>query len=376
MQSQTLELWNNNPSGSSAALQIKELKNEDLEGVAHLHREVFSDPHALPSSGALQAFYKSVFLDSPFASKASPSLVAMEGGAVKGFVGVLTREFALAGEKIFIGIGSRFMVAPSVSGLVAASLLRRAARSKIDVFFTDGANEFGGASMRALGGVEIPLYGIQWFKVLRPFRFLSSFVKNRSSILGQLCSGISRPLDLMAGPLLAPVGNASGEWEDLSPKDIVELCGSSSSLYSLVPQYQTFEVEWLLDFCDKSSRRGRFFSKKLPLSEANFGGIVGFLRPNGIFEILNLWVPGKRIAEGFKALLSFAYSHGAVAVQGRMDDLFFSSLRGEKVIMKHGSWVFACGKNKAAIDAIQKGKALMGGLEGELWLPSARHGHT
>lgn len=368
MEGPTWELWN------IEMVTIRELCESDLGGLGRLHADVFGDSSTSLDFRGLESFYREVFLKSPFCDPSAHSLVAVEDDVLVGFIGVLRRSFQFGGKEIRLGVASRLMVKPSASGLVGASLLRRASRSGLDLFFTDGANQYGGGIMRALGGKDLPLMSLQWFKLFRPMGFASDFLKNRSPLLGSVAGVVSRPMDALLGRFFSPPEN-SRDLETLGIDELFSLYEGSAKEFPCSPLYSREELDWLVGFCRGAKKRGEFFLKKVPFQDGSFGGFGGYLTNKGCLEVLNFWGPKRHFDSLLRGLFSFARGLGVKAVQGRLSENLFPHLRKEKVIMKYGSWSMAYGKNPGLVQVFEEGKAAVGGLEGELWLPSARYGH-
>jgi hypothetical protein len=356
---------------------IRAFQKADLPKVCQLHKATFGKDAKPINTKKLSDFYQSVFLDSPFSCEGSPSLVSENHGEVDGFVGVLTRNFFAKNHSYQIRIGSRYMVSPTASALVGASLLRSATKGKLDLFFTDGANDEGRKAMLALGGEEVPLYSFQWLKIIRPFNWMARRLKQRSSIVGLTLQGLSPFLDIPMRilPLTAFQVN---EGHPTAPCDVEDL----SYLYSHLPKdvlikplYQKTDLDWLINFCTGWKTRGEFYIRKVTWSRNESAAFSGYLRGDGIFEILNLWALPNRRGDLLDALFHFVKGLRGVGVQGQIPGGFLSHLKTRGVLFKKGSWAMAKGKDSSLLHSLHAGKIYMGGFEGELWLPSGRRGH-
>ncbi len=358
---------------------IRAFQKADLEKVCELHQATFGKDRMSLDLLRLSSFYQKVFIDSPFADRSSPSLVYENRGKIEGFLGVLIRKFETKECSYRVGIGSRYMVSPHSSALVGASLLRSATRNNLDLFFTDGANDDGKKAMLALGGEEVPLFSFQWLKLFRPFQFFAQRLRKKSFLLGLGGRLVSPFLDASVGFLprsffKANIGGSPSQ--PCGATEILNLYSQVAKSFQVLPSYKKDELEWLIQFCRKWKQRGEFHLRIVNFGEGGTGGFSGYLRQDGIFEVLNIWASPKRCGDLLDSLFCFVKKRNGVGVQGQISGGLLSHLRERSVIFKKGSWALAKSKNHVLLHLLHSGKIYIGGFEGELWLPSGRRGHA
>lgn|GEM_PF-5150114 len=356
---------------------IRPFAREDLRKVSFLHLKTFGNRKDDSLIEHLSDFYEKVFLRSPFVDKVAPSLVYEKNGEIEGFLGVLIRKFYSKKNNFRIGIGSRMMVSPNASALVGARLLRSACKEDFDLFFSDGANDDGRNALVAMGGEEVPIFSFHWLKLFKPFQFLTHKFKKRKSFGGFCLKLLAPVLDTSLRFSSSPFScnRSVGFITDYKHDNLLDLYAYSSLAYKINPVYSKGEIDWLVRFCLDWESRGRFLLRKAIFPSGESGGFCGYLRPDGIFEVLNLWATKKNLGNLLDSIFYFVKNLNGVGVQGVIGGGMLKPLRERNVFFKKGSWAIAKSTNESLLYSLHSGQIYMGGFEGELWLPSARFGH-
>src|SRR5262249_20147415 len=179
---------------------VRPFTKNDIPQVVKLFQKVFfNNGQTAPPSSKLDAYFEEMFFHTPWTERGTeeeiPSLVyETGGGAIVGFIGIITRRMLLHGRPIRAAASMHFMVEPgSRSTLAGVQLLKTFFSGPQDLSLTDSAGVVGRNIWEGVGGATAVAYSINWMRLLRPSRYVLRFLARRNRPLRLLAVAL-RPL--------------------------------------------------------------------------------------------------------------------------------------------------------------------------------------
>jgi hypothetical protein len=353
------------------------VKETDLQPVAELHRMVFGPGHHDSARGPdrLENHLSEVFLENPWRDDALPSLLYEDDdGAIIGFLGAVPRPMVLNGQRLKVAIASRFMVHPVRRGRVGLQLLRRFFSGAQDLSLTEG-NDLTRTIWQGRGGTTAALYSIRWTRVLRPSRYVVSFLRRHGmrSPVALALTPLCRAMDALTGrlgrwPFRPSVPSASGE--ELTEYTLLAGLSEATRRRSLRPEYDEQSLQWLLEVL--AARKGRGHLRKVLVRRAGqdaVGWYLYYANPAGISEVIQVAAKDGSMGDVLRHLFHDAWEHGAVAVSGQLDPPFIQAFASEHCLLHGGggSWTLAHSRRAELLEPLYRGNAFLTRLEGEWW---------
>jgi hypothetical protein len=318
-----------------------------------------------------------IFFRHPWRDASLPSLIYEEdNGRIAGCLGVMPRPMLLNGRLIRAAISHHFMVEPdSRSTLAGLRLAKAFLAGPQDLSVADG----GDASRKiweGCGGTTSLLHSIHWTRLLRPTRYILSFLRRRglpgafAAILNPFCrllDGLSRLIPQKPFRISKPAGLAGA----LDVETLLACLTQFSSGRSLQPVYDHPSLKWLLEVLDRKEGRGSF-QKAVVRNTAKeiIGWYLYYLNPGGISEVVQIQAKPHDIHAVLDHLFYDAWRNGAAAVSGQLDPALFHALSDNYCLFHHGdaSWVLTHSRRPELLQAIHNGDAFLTRLEGEWWI--------
>ena len=151
---------------------IRPFERADLPEVSGLLREIL--PDWMPDE-EIPRFLAATLLDVTWSDPDLPSLVAVEGGQVIGFIGSQVRRYRLDDRELRAVCSSHLTVASGHRGGAAgALLLRRLMTAGQDFTYSETVNDIVARMWQTFGGHLDAARACDWMIVLRPVRWLGS----------------------------------------------------------------------------------------------------------------------------------------------------------------------------------------------------------
>lgn len=361
---------------------VRPLVPDDIPQVVRLYARVFG-PLVADSLDGLQSTFHEVFLSHPWPDQDLPSLVYQEKNQrIVGCLGVMPRPMSMNGRPIRAAIGHTFMVDPaSRSTLAAMELLSAYLSGPQDLSMARGT----GVSHRmfeAFGGSTSLLYSIGWTRVLRPGRYVLSFLKRHGlpAIAAHALAPVCYAADAVASRLLR---NPSRLLEprlsgtELDAETLRMCMAEFSSGRSLRPAYEAGSLRWLLALLDHRSGNATF--KRIVVRDSSqqiVGYYLYYLNPEGVGDVVQIGAHPKSIEEVLDYLGYDARQHGLMAVSGQLEPEFLPALSARHCLFGRGdgSWLLVHSKDPDLLTAIHRGDAFLTRLEGDWWIDSVLRG--
>lgn len=354
---------------------------EDLPAVGALWLRAFQRPG---TPAGVERYFREVFLDHPLTTDDPASLVHEDdAGAIVGFVGGMPRRMSFRGRPIRAVVATQLMVDPGRRrGLAAFELLRALFAGPQELTFCDGANERSQLVWQRSGGEVVPLYSLDWRRVLRPAGYLRQRVARAGrGSAARLAAPLCRAADAIAGSLTGldraaaigvPLGRPRPRLtdEELSCAAVRAILDDTAPAPSLRPSYDDASLAWLLEQAARTRGHGPLRRR---LCRDGSGEAVGYYvyyaRPGGVAQVLQIGGKSKVIGDVLGSLFADAYAAGAVAVAGQIEPRWLREIDDAHATLSCPSLgVLVHAKDREITAALQRGDSLLSRLDGEWWL--------
>jgi len=333
----------------------------------------------------MESYIRELFFFSPFAEKTVPSLVyENEQGRVVGFLGVLRRRMSSHGKSIEAAAATSLVVDPdSRTTMAGLKLVNWLLSGKQDLAMTDTANQVTQQIWTRLGGKTVALYTMHWSRPLRPALYAvyvaSRFGKGRlSGAFAFGCKPICRIVDAIAARLpSSPFRQTSRSIteEELTAEALVACLRDFPASHSLRAEYEPESARWLLDFMTRMNAYGSVRKVLLRNPEKKIiGWYVYCLKPGGVGEVVQVGTAHSSFAVVLDHLFYDAWSHGAIALHGRLDSRLSEESLGRYCFYFPGNRLLVHSRDPELARQIQNGSAFLTRLDCEWCLRFGRPG--
>lgn len=355
---------------------VRPLREEDVTQVADLYVKVLGKVNGM-SSVILGESMSDIFLKHPWYDEALPSLVYQEDGdKVVGCIGVMPWPMSFNGKRITAAISHSFIVDPeSRSALTGIKLAKRFLSGPQDLSLTHG-NNAGRRIWERLGGSTSLLHSLCWTRPLRPTRYALSFLSKRGIpeplawTLRPVCQLVDAVTTLSPkSPFRLPEPRLSGGELDASMLRAC-LCEATKE-WSLCPEYDEHLSRWLFEMLAENRSRGTL--EKLVLRNAKeeaVGWYLYYRKRRDIAQVVQIGARENHVDQVLDHLFYHAKQHGAIAVSGQVDPVFFEALsRKQCLFHQNGSfWMLVHSRHPGMLQAVHRGDAFLSRLEGDWWI--------
>ncbi len=356
--------------------RVRPFARPDIPAVVALHERVFGSVPTFPAAERAENFDE-VFFQNPWRDDALSSLVSVsEHDTIVGFLGVVPSRMSFEGSPIRVAISTQLMVEPAGASVYSAvQLLKTFFAGPHDLALADGANDRARALAERLGAEASPLYGLHWTRPLRPSRhYLDLFRKQRwlAPALAPLMP-LSAAADAVAARVRPNRFHRAVEGTTRARLDTeVMLRGLPrfSRRCALRPAFDREALDWRLRLAARKQRHGALRGQAV---RDPGGDVVGwylyYASPDGMSDVLQIAAEDDAMRAVLDHLFADAWSHGSVAISGRLEPRFMKALS-----LKHCSFHalgphFLLHSPRPAIRAaIQRGDASLSRLDGEWWM--------
>jgi len=352
---------------------VRPLEEGDLPRIIEIYERVFSErPGA--ASGVARPHLRDIFWRHPWRDDRLPSLVYEETpGRVVGCLGVMPRPMSIEGRPVRAAISHTFMVDPDHrAGLAGLALARTFLAGPQDLSIAEGG-EASRRLLERLGGTTVLGYSLRWTRPLRPCRYLLSHLARRGVPSG--LTRLLRPFAAAADALMARLPRAPFRTlrsrlteKPLDPAALQSGIEELSRERALRPIYRPETLAWLLELLEPKRERGTLEAIALRDAEDRVAGwYVAYLNAGGISEVVQIGARRGAMQEVLEQLFRRLWSKGAIAVSGQLDPQRFESFARSGCLFHHDgrSWFLVHSRRRDLIEAIHRGDALLGRLEGE-----------
>ena len=364
-------------------IEIRELRADDLPGVASLWDLVEHDGTGRTPVTRLIEFLQQTLLESPWLDPELPSLVASDGTEIVGFLGSNVRRMRFEDRPVRMACSAHLLAHPRVRAqAVGARLLHAYLDGPQDLTITDGATEPMRKMWEGLGGTTVHASCLSFAQALRP----GSLASHR---LGR--SGRLKPIGLALQPVAGLVDRLASRFvssddppdpdatsESLTPEGLVEQLPSLAADVRLAPEYDVGYLTWLFEALDNSARReplwprrverGRLWAELVRSRGVVAGWYVCQLRQGGFCRVLQFASSEKKAGIVLGRLRHGALEHGAAGIYGRLEPRLVGPLSEQRTLLRLGPGrLLVTARDDAIVNAIVRGDALLTRMDGEWW---------
>lgn len=203
---------------------IRPLERTDLPQVAALYELVMRSGRPTPPPG-LDDYFARTLLDYPWVDPEIPSLVHTdEDGSIVGFQGSSVRRARFDGRPIRIACAGPLVAHPRARKRgVGAFLVGAYLQGPQDLTITDGGPEHMRQIWTLLGGQMAHLECIEWIRLMRPWRFAESYLRERRAVRrsgGRLVGALDAATVKSVRRLSPPAPDVTAE--PLTPRGLIE----------------------------------------------------------------------------------------------------------------------------------------------------------
>ena len=355
--------------------RIRSLRPDDLSQVVALYRTHLAVPNVADEDELCTAFAQ-VFLGRPLSDPAIPSLV-FEGsdGEILGFIGSLVHRMRLEQRSVRLACSSSLVVSPRARQLGAGGLLlRKYLAGPQDLTMTDTAGRATEQMWKRLGGSKYHLGSVTWLHLIHPVRAAVGLKlwhlgrHHRLPLVRPLC----RPLDAAyARSATTDATNDAEKYteEQLSPQLLIDHLRLGPQQFHLWPDHDAESLGLLFDQIGRSRSNGRLDKNFVRDARGRpLGWYVASLLPSDIYRVLGIAATPGNEELLFRHVLCRARDLNAAAVAGRVEPWLLEVFPKRTMMFSRVRFLFHS-RDQAIRDAVLSGKALLTGLESDIWLP-------
>lgn len=364
-------------------ITIRPLEPSDVTEVVRLFALVWR-PDGNAADPELDRFFRSTLIDQPWADPELPSLVAVDGDEIVGFIGSNVRRMTFEGRPVRMVCSAHLVSHPRVrSRAVGAKLMKALLDGPQDMTITDGATDAVRRMWEAFGGHVVHLGTLSFVRLFRPWSLGTDLLLERriSGRLGSPVRGLSRGLDrvteLAAARRLRPE-RPSVTSEPLTPELLVEHAKAVAAPARLRAAYDAKYVAWLFEELRRVEARGTLWADGVPRGRlwaelvSSDGRVEGWyvchLRRGGFCRVLQ-FASTARCADTVFAQLSFrARALNAAALYGRLEPLLVRPVTASRCLIRPSDGrLLVHARNAELADAVRAGDAFLTRMDGEWW---------
>lgn len=350
------------------------LQRTDIPAIAQLFQKIFRRTTS-PAPPALESYFEKIYLNNPWRDEAISSIVFKSDGQVAGFLGIMPFSMVLKGKPIRAAIGGNFMIDPAVANpLAGPRLLKKFLAGPQDVSYTDTATDQGKKMLEGFGATAVPLYSLQWLRIIRPLEFTVR-TGMRNKVIAPLAV-LAKPVSYLIDNTLAAIPRSPFRQEkfelhseELSTDDLLDAIGRASTRCALAPEYTRESLGWLLGNAAEKKEYGplrkiALFTKEHALQ----GWFLYYPNTGDLGHVLQVGASPRMAQSVLAHLFADARVQGSLALTGRMEPKYLSELTVQNCIFLHrNSSLVVHSKDPEILYAFQSGDAFFTRLEGEWW---------
>lgn len=361
-------------SGQADKAGVRDLRREDLPAVGRLFQKTFRGSGDTPSS--LTGYLREIFFEHPWYEEDLASKVFVDAaGGIAGFVGVFPARMELDGRPLRGAFAGSMMVdRPEQNPLAGARLLRAFLAGPQDISLTETANPVALGMWQKLGLPLDMAYSLNW---LRPFRPVSAALDAAERSFGavRLLRPIGRLADNVAertrlSSLRAPQMREirrSG-FRDATREEFAAAILDLAAGFPLRPRWDPQSLDW---FMEQAERKRDFGPCVWRIGQSRGGEIIGCYayhgRPGHIARLLQALCTPAHAGDLVDDLFTHADAAGCAGIRGGGHPWLAPELLARKTMFYGRSFFVAHARDRALLQPVEAGRALISGLAGESW---------
>jgi hypothetical protein len=270
-------------------------------------------------------------LDHPWADPEVPSLVAVEDGAVVGFIAAQSRRLSFDGRQVLGVCCSHLTVHPDHRrGAAGALLIGRLLSGQQEVTWSDSADDAVLRIWRMYGGHVDHARACDWMLVLSPLRWTSgviSRVVRRQPVGRRLVPVAAIPAQAMGQRLMPrafPPKSPNVTSEPATPASIVEHLPALTRKMKVHVDYDEPELEHVFRLIEGEDELVR---RLVRWGDKPIGCYAYLSRPATASRVLALWALERHVDDVLGDLIDDARGRGAALLAGRLEPHLDDALR-------------------------------------------------
>jgi len=357
--------------------EIRALRKGDVPAVARLHAGAVGRPEL---AERLASFFERTLVDAPPSDPEVPSLVAVDGGAIVGFLGSYVRPMEFEGRHVRMACSAHLLTDRSVrTQALGALILRRFLDGPQDVTITDGATREVQRMWESFGGASAHLQSLVWVEPIRPAALAAHRLAHRFSAarVETALRPLSALVDLPARRLL----HAEPAEYSVASADAAEFARAVSEVtngFALRPLYDQTYLSWLFAelrrvaaeppvFPDRVER-GELASCVVSLKGHIVGAFACQTRRGGACRVLAAYCSVRDAPLVLAAVRAHAEANGAAAIFGRVEPHLMAALWQRRILIRFGGGRMLVQSDDARLEsAPARGNAILTRFDGEWW---------
>lgn len=352
---------------SDQAPKIRPAQPVDVPQIADLFTSVFRKRFK-PDMKDLNAYLSELLFSHPNYTPDNGSMVTADGdGAVKSALITLPLSYRIGEDAVIARLACAFMAAEDANPRSIAALIFQLRPRGDQISFSDSAAPISVAHMKAIGGTELPVQGLRWYKIFKPISAAGGYMRRR--IAPRL------PFNIGAGGLPDPsiiVGkqHASGYSVTEAKSDVYAAYANQFlTPYAVAPVYTADGLEWTISMSSGPNGRGKLTLAQVHDENGDICGVFSFVgAAGGEAQILDLLSPASKQDAVLETALAALKDAGFAFASAQVRPEMISSLsKHNSIWYRHVTGVSASSRSSEFKQAMQNGQAYLGGIAGESW---------
>lgn len=349
------------------AAKTRPAEPADVTDIGKLFTSVFR-PHSRPDRAEIEACLSRLLFTHPRYTGENGSLVSTDAnGEVKSALTILPMTYRIQDEEVEGRLACTFMAAEDANPRGIAALIFQLRPRANAISFSDSAAPVSVSHLKAIGGIELTVQGLRWYKIFRPLPAASNFVRRRlSSRLPKFITPGKIPQYSLQAGTKTPSGHSVFE---ATPAVYAEHANSLLSRYVVAPVYSAEELEWIIGASSGSDGRGKLILAQVLDDNGAVCGVFSFVGVIGNeAQILDLLATEGSEDAVLAAAFAALEASGFALASGQLRPEMVPALsRYNRIWYRHITGVAATSRSPEFKAAMKQGQAYIGGIAGESW---------
>ncbi len=352
---------------TKATSKLRPAELADIPQMSALFSSVFR-PNSQPKTKALEAHLSDILFSHPNYTPENGSLVsADETGTLTTVLNIMPLTYRVGEEIVISRLACGFTTSPDANPRAAAAVFLSARPKADNILFTDSGAPIAVAHFKAIGGIELQVQALRWYKMFKPVPALISFL--RMKLFDRFPRFISRgqlPDNTLAKDVKTPDGHSVVE---ATPAVFADYANRYLARYVVAPVYDETYVSWAVSASAGEDGRGRLMLAQVQDKNGNIVGVFSFVgEMGGSAQILDLlYADSAQDAVVDAALLALQQSGFTYACSQARPEMIRSLSRYRRIWYRYFTGISATCRSALFKDAMVSGQAYFGGLGGEGW---------
>jgi len=339
----------------------------DVPQMSALFSSVFRS-RSKPKTKALEAHMSEILFTHPNYTPENGSLVSVdETGALKTLLNIIPLTYRIGEETVIARLTCGFATTPDANPRAAAAVFLSTRPKSDKILFTDSGAPIGIAHFKAIGGIELQVQALRWYKMFRPLPALISFLRIKLfDRFGRLISRGQLPDNSLAKNVTTADGYSVAK---ATPAVFAEYATRYLARYVVAPVYDEAYVAWALNASAGDDGRGKLMLAQVTDKNGNVVGVFSVVgEMGGSAHILDLlYEDNAQDAVVDAALLALERSGFTYACSQARPEMIRSLSRYSRIWYRYFTGISATSRSAAFKEAMESGRAYFGGLGGEGW---------